>query len=223
MIRARMALVAGALAILTGCGSDEARQSPTEKALEEVQGPGGERVAASSVRARDCLLAVWEAREKEGDFGGDEERAFDRDHDAATGGAISCALGTSASQFEKTLTALRDGATNADRAALLAQAGIPLLYIDKDGAIQRLEDAAALEQAFETVFTTATLEKLRTIALDQMTVVPEKGGFFDLGALWLVVPETGARPQLVTVNDQSAAEAAALRAKAKAREIANDE
>lgn len=205
-IRAADILALTALMALAACD----RSSPTDSALETVQGPEGIEATAGSELAEDCLLVIWEAREQSGDFGGDAERQYDRAHDSADGGAISCATGSSASQFDKTLRALRDSAGNSDRAALLAEAGIPLLFIDGEGKVQELESAEALEAAFDQIFTEVTLEKLRGLALDDMTVVPNKGGFFDLGSLWLVVPEVGARPQLVTVNDQAAAEAAAL-------------
>ena len=197
-----------ALLGVSACG----KSSPSDEAVRAQQGPDGKRVEASSEEAADCLIAIWETREKAGDFGGEAERQFDRDHDKAEGGAISCATGSSASQFERTLKALRDSAGNSDRAALLAEAGIPLLFIDSKGKVEELTDAKALEAAFDNVFTKATIAKLRTIELEKMIVVPNKGGFFDLGALWLVVPETGARPRLVTVNDQAAAEASEVAA-----------
>lgn len=198
-----------AVTVLIALGACD-RSSPAEEAIEEAQGPEGAEALAGSELAEDCLLVIWQERAKTGDFGGETERQYDRDHDSAEGGAISCATGSSASQFEKTLVALRDSAGNANRAALLAEAGIPLLFINGDGEVQELSSPEALEAAFDEIFTDATLERLRSLALEDMTVVPNKGGFFDLGSLWLVVPEVGARPKLVTVNDQAAAEVAAL-------------
>lgn len=197
-----------ALVVLALAACDTA--TPTENAIEEAQGPEGEAVPPGSEAASECLEDIWQAREAMGDFDADAERRFDQQHDSAKGGAISCATGTSASQFEATLTALRAAATDSDRAGLLAEAGIPLLFITADGETRKLESPEALEAAFDTVFAPATIEKLRILSLDDMTVVPGKGGFFELGAFWLVVPELGARPQLATVNDQAAAEAALL-------------
>lgn len=208
-VNSRTAFLAVALG-LAACGNE---QSAALDAVEDAQGPDGTREAAGSDAAEDCLLVIWEQRAGAEDFGGEDERAYDRAHDKADGGAISCATATSASQFEKTITALRDAAMNDDRAATLAQAGIPLLFIDKEGRSRELTDVAALEEAFDEVFTPETLERMRNLALDDMTVVPDKGGFFDLGALWLVVPETGGRPRLVTVNDQAFAEVAAIAAR----------
>ncbi|WP_265564220.1 hypothetical protein [Sphingomicrobium arenosum] len=204
-VKVEWAFLAAFALALTGCGEGE---SPAMQALDEAQ-VDGSREAAGSSAAEDCLLVIWDAREKAGDFVGESERDYDRSHDAAEGGAISCATATSASQFEKTLKALRDAATSGDRAATLAEAGIPLLFIGEDGTIRELTEAAMLEEAFDEVFTQNTLDRMRSLALEQMTVIPDKGAFFDLGALWLVVPETGARPKLVTVNSQAAAEAAA--------------
>ncbi|MCJ8190574.1 hypothetical protein [Sphingomicrobium aestuariivivum] len=209
------------IAALLSLGACQEAESPAMQALDEAQ-VDGEKVAPGSSAAEDCLLFIWEAREAAGDFGGDDERTYDRDHDEAEGGAISCATATSASQFEKTLKALRDAATSGDRAATLAEAGIPLLFITEDGTTRELTEAKALEEAFEEVFTERTLERMRSLALEEMTVIPDKGAFFDLGALWLVVPETGARPKLVTVNSQAAAEAAAIAAKAKAEAEAQE-
>lgn len=208
MVSYAKCLILGSALALAACG----KPSNSDEAIRAQQGPDGKVAAAGSEEAGDCLIAIWEAREKSGNFGGDAERQFDRDHDKAEGGAISCATGSSATQFEATLKALRDSATNSDRAALLAESGIPLLFINSAGETQELKDALSLEAAFDDVFTEKTIEKLRNIALEKMTVVPNKGGFFDLGALWLVVPETGGRPRLVTVNDQAAAEAAEVAA-----------
>ncbi|MCJ7421705.1 hypothetical protein [Sphingomicrobium astaxanthinifaciens] len=201
-----------ALAGLLSLAACQEAQDPAMQALDEAQVDGA-KVAPGSTAAEDCLLVIWEVREQAGDFGGDAERDYDRSHDEAAGGAISCATATSASQFEKTLKALRDAASSGDRAATLAEAGIPLLFIDEDGTSRELTEVRALEEAFDEVFTQKTLERMRSLALEQMTVIPDKGAFFDLGALWLVVPETGARPKLVTVNSQAAAEAAAAAAR----------
>ena len=60
---------------------------------------------------------------------------------------------------------------------------------------------------------------IERLDLSRMTVVPERGGFFELGSIWLVVDKMGARPRLVTVNRQALDEAAgAARRKAQDRQ-----
>ena len=218
-----IAAIAALGMLIGGCdGGDRSQKSDAERAIELAQGPDGERARAGGEAATDCLEEIWAVRERADDFGGDEERDFDRAHDAAAGGAISCATATSATQFVRTIEALRESATNRDRAAVLERAGIPLLFINSDGNREEIRDRVALEAAFDRIFTDRTLERMKTLDLEDLTVVPGKGGFFDLGAIWLVVPETGAEPKLVTLNDQASAEmeaiAAAETAKNEARE-----
>ena len=60
----------------------------------------------------DCLLLVW-SNQKE------RRVEFDRAHDFADGGAISCATGTSASQFDSAIKALREAAKSGNKARIL--------------------------------------------------------------------------------------------------------
>ena len=103
---------------------------------------------------------------------------------------------------------------------MLREVDIPLIYIDNDGNRRALADPQTVDAVFDEVFDGATMAMLQRIDLSQMTVVPEqKGGFFELGSLWLVVDEPGSRPRIVTVNRQAIMEAAeAARAKAQAGE-----
>lgn len=158
--------------------------------------------AVVSNGGEDCLVLVWDKQPE-------RDEAFDLANDTvAKGGAISCATGTSASRFERVLARLRDAAARGDKGALLAETGIPLLYIDEEGNRQLLE-GEDLDAAFEDAFPPDMLETLATARLSDMTVVPEEGGFFKLGALWLVVDEPGGDPKIVSVNRQALSEAAA--------------
>ena len=94
-VNSRTAFLAVALG-LAACGNE---QSAALDAVEDAQGPDGTREPAGSEAAEDCLLVIWEQRAGAEDFGGEDERAYDRAHDKADGGAISCATATSASQF----------------------------------------------------------------------------------------------------------------------------
>lgn len=146
-------------------------------------------------------MVVWEKR-------GRENQAFDRAHDQARGGAISCATGIGASRFDAALAAIRAAAAGGDRAAILEQVGIPLLYIDAAGARRELRDPAAIDAAFEEVFSPEMLALLERVELADMEVVEGQGAFFELGAVWLVVDEAHGRPRIVTVNAQALGEAA---------------
>ena len=157
-------------------------------------------VPAALAGKQDCLVLVWEAQDS-------FDEAFDREHDDVVGGAISCATGSSASQFEATLAALRDAARKRDRAALLRELDIPLLYIDAEGNCREVTEADLLSSTFEEIFPPQMLEVMARIQLDDMTVVPDEGAFFELGSLWLVVDAKGTRPKLVTVNRQALDEA----------------
>ncbi|MBU1255149.1 MAG: hypothetical protein KKE69_12280 [Alphaproteobacteria bacterium] len=148
----------------------------------------------------DCLLMVW-SNQQERDI------EFDRAHDLVDGGAISCATGTSPSQFQAAIEALRAAARSGDSRRVLAEVGIPLLYIDRAGQSVELDEARAAALADE-VFDAELMRTLERLDLADMTVVPERGGFFELGSLWLVVDQEGGRPRLVTVNRQALAEAA---------------
>ena len=195
------ALAASAL-LVAGCSDGPASRNegagprPTEKALAQI-------VRAPDVRpAEDCLLVVWQEQKN-------PDASFDRAHDAADGGAISCATGTTASEFEAAIETLRDAAKSGDRAALLKQVGMPLLFIDGRGDRREITDPAAIDATFDTVFDDRMLALLQRLDLSQLTVVPDRGAFFELGSLWLVVDRKGGRPRLVTVNHQALGEAAA--------------
>ncbi len=158
----------------------------------------------------DCLLMVW-SNQKQRDI------TFDRAHDLVDGGAISCATGTSPSQFQAALDALGEAARSGDSRRVLAEVGIPLLYIDRAGNRVELDEARA-EALAEEVFDAELMRTLERLDLKDMTVVPERGGFFELGSLWLVVDQQGGRPRLVTVNRQALAESAdAARSAAQGR------
>ena len=107
--------------------------------------PDAEEPAAllsETASPEDCLLLVWSSQE--------EPRAeFDRTHDFVDGGAISCATGTSASQFEAAIAALRDAARSGDKRRMLAEIGLPLLYIDAAGNRREIEDRAEVEAVFD--------------------------------------------------------------------------
>ena len=189
-IRARpFSSVAGAaaLALLAAC---DAADAPAPLAV-----PG--RTAPSA----GCLPAVWATQPQ-------RDEAFDRANDAVEGGTVSCATASSPAQFRDAVAALKRAAATGDRAAMLAEIGFPLLYIDAAGTSHTL-DSTAIDARFDEIFDPATRALIERIELPQMTVVPGQGGFFALGALWLVVPAPGARPRLLTVNHQALAEAAA--------------
>lgn len=167
----------------------------------EMEIPAEAGVAVAEAE-RDCLVVVWEQQAS-------PDRDFDRANDLAEGGLISCATGTSASQFEATLSALRNAASGDDRDALLGEVGIPLLYIDSEGNRRDLLETDLAAREFAEVFSPDMLALMRELSLSDMTVVPEQGGFFQLGAIWLTAGEPGGRPRLVTINRQALAEAAA--------------
>ncbi len=195
------ALVVSAL-LTTACSdapsADPARQSPTATTPEPARESAPARIARTP---DDCLLVVWQEQD-------DPDAAFDRAHDEAQGGAISCATDTTASQFEAAIETLREAAKSGDRARLLREVGMPLLFIDGDGKRREITDPAEVDGAFDTVFDARMLALLQRLDLSQLTVVPDRGAFFELGSLWLVVDRKGGRPRLVTVNHQALGEAA---------------
>lgn len=204
------ARIVAALAGLVLLGACSAEEAPPLDATGELEATGGLDIppqagSALSEAERDCLLVVWEQQAS-------PDRNFDRAHDMAEGGLISCATGTSASQYEATLSALRDAASGNDRDGLRRELNIPLLYIDADGNRRDMVEADLAESDFDEVFSPDMLELMRSLDLNEMTVVPDQGGFFELGALWLSPGEPGGRPRLVTVNRQALAEAAAAAA-----------
>jgi len=184
--------VAAALA-LAGCG-------PSAPAAKQ---PAANGLVAGTDKSADCLAAVWQAQVA-------PDKAFDSAHDQADGGSLSCATGTSASQFVAALAAIRSAAKSGDRAALVAQIGLPLLYIDVSGRKREL-DRAALVADRGDVFSPPMLALLARMNLDDLSVVPREGAFADLGAVWLVAGRTGGRPRIVTLDRQALDEAAAAR------------
>ena len=147
----------------------------------------------------NCLLMVWSEHK-------DSDIEFDKQHDAVKGGAISCATGTTPSQFEAAISALREAARSGDRARILEQVGIPLLYIDEAGERHELTEAQ-IDALFDDIFDERMLDLLQRLDLSQMTVEKDHGAFFELGSLWLVVDENG-QPKVMTVNNQALEEAA---------------
>lgn len=150
--------------------------------------------------AENCLLMVWSEEEN-------PDPDFDRANDAVKGGAISCATGASPRQFDAAISALREAARSGDRARLLEQVGIPLLYIDSAGERHELSEGQ-IEELFDEVFDGRMLAMLEKLDLSQMTVEKDQGAFFELGSLWLVVDDDG-HPRVMTVNRQALDEAAA--------------
>jgi len=161
----------------------------------------------------DCLLMVWSNQKS-------REIEFDRANDLVDGGAISCATRTSPSQFQAAIDALRAAARSGDKARMLEQLGLPLLYIDRDGEQVELDDEQ-VDALYDEVFDARLMGAIDRLDLSRMTVVPERGGFFELGSLWLVVDEAGGRPRLVTVNRQALEEAAGT-ARRKAQDRKGD-
>jgi hypothetical protein len=157
-------------------------------------------VAKGEAAPGDCLLLVWSSQKE-------RNPQFDRDHDFVEGGAISCATGTSASQFDVAISTLRDAARSGDKARLLREVGLPLLYIDGEGKRREIKDRTEVEAVFDEIFDPAMIEVLQKIDLSRMSVAKDQGGFFELGAIWLVVDRDGGRPRLMTVNRQALDEA----------------
>ena len=149
----------------------------------------------------DCLLLVWSEQDE-------RDVEFDRANDQVEGGAISCATGTSPSQFNAAVIAIREAAKSGNKARMLEQIGIPLMYIDASGERRPIEDRETIEAIFDEVFDGQMIATLQELDLSKMTVVPDQGAFFELGSLWLVVDEKGGRPSIVTVNRQALDDAA---------------
>lgn len=159
------------------------------------------RTDTAVVAAPDnCLLLVWQDQTT-------RDEQFDLANDRADGGAISCATGTSASQFANALAAIRSAAQARDKAAILNEIGLPLLYIDGEGQRRELTDPDSVDAVFSEVFDDNVLDVLSNVDLDALTVVPDEGAFVKLGSVWLVVNRNGGRPRIVTVNKQALGEA----------------
>lgn len=182
----------------------------TATAEPRASQPEPELLEALDAPADSCLLTVWSGQ-KERDID------FDRDNDLVEGGAISCATGTSPSRFAAALDGLREAARSGDKARVLEQVGIPLLYIDAKGERVELDDAR-IDALYDEIFDDQLMAVFERLDLKDMTVA-EEGGFFELGSIWLVVDKTDGRPRLVTVNRQALDEAAdAARGAAKREE-----
>ena len=196
-------LLAAALVGLAGCSA------APEPAARETEVAASEEAGLTRT-PENCLLLVWQDQEA-------RNERFDVENDVADGGAISCATGTSASQFDSALRAIRAAARSEDKAAILNEVGLPLLYIDDEGNRRELTDPDDVDATFSEVFDADVLALLRDVDLDALTVVPDQGAFVKLGSVWLVVDRGGGRPRIVTVNKQALGEAAdAVREQAQA-------
>jgi hypothetical protein len=171
--------------------------------------PAEKNPLAAAENTGDCLSAVWQAQPR-------PDRAFDRAHDAAEGGSISCATGTSASQFAAALTAVRAAAASGDKAALMAQLSVPLLSIDAHGTRHNYSQAELAGRAFAESFPPEVIALLARARLDDLTVVPDQGAFVSLGTVWLQASRPGGKPRIVTVNLQALGEAKAAARRRKA-------
>ncbi|MBD58930.1 MAG: hypothetical protein CL808_02245 [Citromicrobium sp.] len=209
--RARTALLAGAGVVSAGAlaACSPAAESATGEEAREASPQAAEADAQLARKPDNCLLLVWQDQPA-------RDEQFDLANDHADGGAISCATGTSASQFDSALAAIRAAARSEDKAAILDEVGLPLLYIDREGTRRELTDPDSVDTAFSEVFDEDVLALLREVDLDALTVVPDQGAFVELGSVWLVVDRKGGRPRIVTVNKQALGEAAsAVRAEAQ--------
>ncbi len=184
-----MSALAAAL-VLTGCGAVPEQPDPSRS----------QSVQQSPIQGPDCLMLVWQNQDA-------PNEAFDRARDNAPGGAISCATGTSASQFEAALAAIRGAARSGDRRRLLDQLGMPLLYIDGTGKRREVRREDLANSLFDEVFDPVTIDLLSRVRLEDLTVVSGQGAFVELGAVWLVVDHKGGRPRIATVNRQALDEA----------------
>lgn len=182
--------LAAIAAVLVAACSAETRDAPEDQALLEA------------ANVEDCLLFVWESQP-------DPDQAFDRTYDTVEGGAISCATGTSPTAYAKAIEAIRTAARSGDRAAMLENVGIPLLYLDGEGKRRELRDPDEIEAVFDEIFDPDMLRMLRDLDLQQMAVENQAGGYFGLGALWLVPEGPGQQPRIVTINRQALNEATA--------------
>lgn len=88
-----------------------------------------------------------------------------------------------------------------------------MLYIDREGKRRVLTDPAAIDAAFDEVFSPEIVALLGRVKLRDMDVVEGEGAFFELGALWLVVDKAIGTPRIATVNAQALDEAAAAAAR----------
>ncbi|MGB7405496.1 MAG: hypothetical protein WA906_07400 [Pacificimonas sp.] len=197
----RVSAKAGLLFILAACGDG----SSTANGLATGDVIADDFADVETISVEDCLPALWKQRPS-------RNEAYDRANDKQRGGSLSCGLSTTASEFRDVLADLRLAADTGDRERLLSHVGVPMTYVDRDGHLRELASMADVEAIYEEIFTPDILAELSKIRLEDASVVPNEGIFFELGAVWLVVPEGESGPQLVTVNQQAAEEAAALAA-----------
>ena len=157
-----------------------------------------------------CLDRLWE------DDADDAVRIYDRQNDIIDGVSISCTMSTTATKLFDAMKAIRDAAQHRDRAAMLQAIGLPLLYIDDEGNAHQLKDQAAIEAAFEEVFTPGLIEVLTNLDPQDIKIRPDQGIFVELGTLWLVVPEGETQPRIVTIDLQALEESSQVREAATA-------
>lgn len=189
---------------LGGCGFlvDQSDTAVSDNSASDAGAAPDPIEQALSRNADGCLVAIWDVQDQ-------PRREFDRENDQARGGAISCATDSTASQFDDAIAAIRLAAQTGNRADLLREVGVPLIYIDAEGERRELRSGSDVDQAFDMVFDAETIALLSRLDLDQMSVSSGQGGDFALGSVWLAVPRQGARPRLVTVNRQALREAIA--------------
>ena len=160
-----------------------------------------------------CLDRLWE------DDADDAVRIYDRQNDIIDGVSISCTMSTTATKLFDVMKAIRDAAQSRDRAVMLQAIGLPLLYIDAEGNPHQMKDQAAIEAAFDKVFTPGLIEVLTNLDPQDIKVRPDQGIFVELGALWLVVPEGETQPRIVTIDLQALEEGKQVREAATADRI----
>ena len=202
--RASAAAIAAAATLLVGACDSAPAEEPAAVLLERAVASAGDAPSPGAAEAEeDCLARIWRNQ-------ADADEAFDRANDAAEGGTISCATGTSATRYAAVIEELRTAAAAEDRATLLRHVSVPLLYIDSGGERRTIDSQTEAEGQAEAIFTPGVLDLLARIELEQMTVAPGEGGYFALGALWLTASREGGNPRIVTINQQALTEAAAV-------------
>ena len=189
-IRHKPALFALVIASLSACSAET---------MDGAETPD----ISSASQADNCLVAVWEAQR-------DPDQGFDRAHDTVEGGAISCATGTSATEYAAAIDDIRRAADREDRAGLLANTHSEVLYLDAVGEPRTLNGQAAIVQAYADVFDRDMMVLMRNLRLSDMAVETGSGGYFALGALWLAPDGPGGRPRIVTINRQALGESLAM-------------
>ena len=196
----RLIACAASLA-LVGCSnaSDEGEGRAMVATSPDTGAASPDLLESMDAPPDSCLLTVWSG-EKVRDID------FDRANDLVEGGAISCATGTSPSRFAAAIESLREAARSGDKARVLEQVGMPLLYIDAQGERVELDDEQ-MDALYDEIFDAELFGLIERLDLKDMTV-SEAGGFFELGSIWLVVDKADGQPRLVTVNRQALTEAA---------------